>query len=75
MLAHTGKVAFPIKLHYITWVRPSVPLFSADIPDVAFPKLFDPRLTGVAVILHSFTFGPTLWLRLAQNKSVSYNFH
>lgn len=67
MLTRTGKVAFPIKLHYVTWLRPPVPLFSADVPDVAFPKLFDPCLTGVTVMLHSFTFGTMLWRWIAQN--------
>lgn len=53
MLTHAGKVAFPIKLHYITWLRPSVPLSWADVPDVAFPSLFDPCLT--AAMLHRVT--------------------
>ena len=52
---YTGKMAFPIKLHYITWLRPSVPLFWVNVPDVTFPNLFDPRLTRTAAMLDTVT--------------------
>lgn len=44
----TGKLAFPIQLHYVTWLHPSVPLSPDCVPDVIFPYLFDPCLTGSA---------------------------
>lgn len=57
ILPLTGKVAFPIKLHYITWLRPSVPLSWADAPDVVFSSLFDPRLTGTSGVIHTAIVG------------------
>ena len=62
MLPHAASVAFPIKLHYVTWLHPSIPLSWVDVPDVLFPMLFDPCLPSDNWDVHGISFGTVLFV-------------